>query len=539
MKNGTHRKPHPKHSNKHSNAMRRVVAPAPEGSSDDESSDESEGSSDDESSDDESPASLGDLNHQIDSDPLLSSSPGVQQAQKNLNEQAKQNPSAFNQSGQVIDALNSGIAVWTNPNSSAEQIASSSLNVASKVLYATAAIPGVDIVTAPLGFLVGLIGAIVGVFGSHKKTNYYQALQKMIDDAVNQLESEQVDQDLAGALNTMQGQYWTICDILSLGAVPAGSPIAQDFGTESFTTAASQQLGEAFKNLEINLPYAKRDNWDNAAETYHSLATVLAFKVMYLMQGVSYFQLVDANTSDPGRRAQVLIDYINSLYARSSELGQAAIYMVRPDITHSVITQAIYRLSEDEFRSIGALMAYYIDDPNATGTKPWFWPTNATQYRFHAADGDMVRLSTWANRIKKDPRVLLGNETFADAGDAGYAGTQSHWMLWADTDAYSPQPYYRWYLQTADGGKTRGTFLFQVFPTADEIDEYNIADYDISNSQAPSLLFISSVGKDEVWHSSGKDTALHRDASFADIINGQDGKKNANKYLWVLLSESE
>lgn len=491
--------------------------------------------SDDESDDELLVPGLSTLNEQIDSDPILSSSLGVQQAQKSLNEQAKQNPSAFSQSGQVIDALSSGITVWTDPNASAEQIASSSLNVASKVLYASAAIPGVDVITAPLGFIVGLIGAIVGVFGSHKKTNYYQVLQKMIDDAVNQLESEQVDQDLAGALNTMQGQYWTICDLLSQGEVPSGSPVIQDFNTQSFTTAASQQLGEAFKNLEINLPYEKRDNWDNAAETYHSLSTVLAFKVMYLMQGVSYFQLVDANTSDPGRRAQVLLDYINSLYARSSELGQAAIYMVRPDITHSVITQAIYRLSEDEFRSIGALMAYYVNDPRAPEPKPWFWPTNATQYRFHAPEGDVVRLSTWSNRVGKHPRVLLADETFGDNTHGSYTGEQSHWMLWADTDDYRPQPYYRWFLQAIDGSTTRGVFLFQVFPTAAEVSEYNIVD-----TQGRSLLFISSVGKDEMWHSSNQGTELHRDAPFAEMINGQNGKnKNANKYMWVLLNASE
>jgi hypothetical protein len=48
------------------------------------------------------------------------------------------------------------------------------------------------------------IDNVGGAFGSHKKTNYYQVLDQMINDAVDRLNSEQVDQALAGALLTMK-----------------------------------------------------------------------------------------------------------------------------------------------------------------------------------------------------------------------------------------------------------------------------------------------------------------------------------------------
>lgn len=466
--------------------------------------------------------SLTEINMTINNIKILRESTGVQSALNDLKEEVSQKPSAFSESGQVIDQLNSSIAVWENPKSNAADIVSSSLALTSKILFASG--------LGGLGFIIGLGGAIAGAFGSKKSTNYYNVLNTMINGAVNRLNSELIDESLSGGLREMETNFWTINDILDKGEVPKNSPITFDYSTKDFTTAATKQLGAAYKNLQLNLSYDHRENWENAAETFYTMSQILNFKVLLLTQAVAFFQLVDANSSDPDRRASVILDYLNNEFPSTAK-SQTAPYMMKPDLAHGAITQAIYRLPDDKFRIVGSLMAYLNDQ------KMLFWPHGASQYRFKSSPNSKnlaVRISTWYDRKQKDPaRVLFNDLIFHNKKHDGYKTIKTHWSLYPDTEEYSPQPYYRWFLQALQDDHSKGTldiFLFEVKPTQEEIQKYNIPD-----PKENSLLIIGDYAQDKLWRATHEDHGLHH-TSYADMISN---KHTPAKCLWVLLNKTE
>ena len=464
------------------------------------------------------------INKKIDNDPILSASQGVKSAQEAVNSKPV---NYFANSGQVITQLNSSIDVFTNPSSSPEDIAASSLQLTSKVLFATSGIPVVGEVTAPIGFLVGLIGSIVGAFGSKKKSNFMDKINQMIKDASFAQESDFVDANLDGAMNKMKTDYATMNDILSSGEVPSGAPITGDFSLKDFLDQADDSLGSSFSILEKNADLERKDNWSNSARNFSNICKLITFKAMYLSQGIAFYQLVDKNTSDPNRRAAAVVNSLNNTFPQKYH-SLAVPFFVNPNLNHAGITHFIYKLSENDFRSIGSLFVFMNNNSHE------FWPSGASQYRFKVTDkqksdynGQVIRMSTLH---RSDDHILDNRLKFTHHEPTDI---KSHFSLWADTDKYSPQPYYRWFFQPVDDEKNKGqqkSYIFEVKPTQDEIKKYKLPD-----SKNNTLLMIGDTDKDKVWYSSSDSDKPMKRKSYGDLLS----KKELNKCLWFLQSENK
>lgn len=471
------------------------------------------------------------LNDNINQDPELSSNETIMAALNQINSQPR---SSFSQSAGVITTLNQVLPKFTDPNSNAEDYASGSLQLVSSILYASSAIPGAVVVTAPLGFIVGLVGAIVGLFGA-KKSNMLDQIKVIVNDATDRQTSEQMQQDLAGAYTEIRDKYITLCGILRDNStiVPGGN-YYNDYKQEDFTAVASNEIGAAIDNLRLNTQdLSKKDNWENTANTFYALSQVLIMKAMYISQGIAFFNIrQDPNNNTKNSQSSTLSSSAITIF--DAYKTSAGPYVCRPNMYQAGVTHCIFRMDEIRFRLIGVLFSQL-------GLE--FWPVNATQYRFTDTVSSMghqgsacTRLTTLDMYHAGKEQVLYLDMHFVSGDKAQSAGT--HFMLWADPDSnysgYNPEPpRYRWYLQPAisasDAAGMQEVYIFEVSPSAQDRSTFKISD------TANSLLMIGDTNKDNVWFSHTKEPQREK-RGYADCISSS---ANANDCIWILLGEMQ
>lgn len=477
-------------------------------------------------SDEEIEQQLTALNEHVNANPELAGNETVATALDNVNKQPR---SSFSQSAGVITALNQAIPKFTDPNSNAEDIASGSLQLASSILYAASAIPGVVVITAPLGFLVGLVGAIVGIFGS-KKQNMLDQIKVVVNDAVDRANSEQMQQDLAGAYRNILDRYITLSTILSSNSsIGPASAFYNQYSLDEFTAIASDEIGAAIKNLDLNADIAKKDNWDNSANTYFALSQVLMIKAMYISQGIAFFNIrEDSAAGGLASESSILAKAAVGIF--KSYANDAGKFICRPSIIQAGITHSVFRLPETRYRIIGVVFSQL---------GLIFWPYDGSQYRFtdtvsSAKQGNSCARLSVLNAFTSSPEMALGNDFKFSASDV--TGEKTHFMLWADPDSnydtfYNPPPRYRWFLQPSVNSHNLGyreCYIFRVNPTAQERQDYKLKDFN------GSLVMIGDVDKDAVWHMKTKDKSVDK-SKYGDIVNPKGDSVGWS--CWMLLAE--
>lgn len=464
------------------------------------------------------------MNDTINGNHELSSNAAVTAALNKINNQPK---SSFAQSGQVITSLNQVLPKFIDPQSSAQDYASGALQLTSSILYAASAIPGAVVITAPLGFLVGLAGAIVGLFGS-KKPNMLDQIKVIVNDATDRQTSEQLQQDLAGAYREIHDKYITLSTIMSENSeiVPGGNYYNSYPQLDNFTDIASQHIGAAINNLRMNASLDRKDNWENTATTFFALSQVMTMKAMYISQGIAYYNIRQdtANGTEHSESSSLTKAAISIFTQYTNDAGK---YFCKPGVAQAGITHAIFRLPEYQFRLIGILYA-------RLGMS--FWPFGASEYR-----DDHGRMTTLDMR-KRSPEQVLNNSMGFTSKDIYGSGT--YFFIWGDDDknyrGYDPDseppryepPRYRWYMLPAENPHnlpTQAIYLFEVNPSPEERTKYNITDTENS------LLMIGDTDKDNVWFSHSKEPRRDK-RTYADCIKDAGQVQTA---IWILLKQNQ
>lgn len=483
------------------------------------------------------------ISKKVDRSPALRNSNGVKEAMDELKDAPARNGKTtkeyFAESERILASLNDGIDVFADGDSSPEQIASKSLNLLSSVMYAASAIPGAPVVTAPLGFVIGLVGAVLGALGKDDGSPLLRQFEKIVNDAVDRGVSDQMNDDLEGALRNIYSRLSGMNIELDQGYVEEGdgftAPTMMDF-----MAVGSDRIGAAFENLDRNLDVAKHDNWSNAAYTYYLLVRVLLLKGVYLLQGAAWYRMVWEENKEPDDRygpanSQEVIKRISTEFT-PYVMKHAGRYFVNPDLRHAAMTHYIYRLPKAEFRLVATAMGDFLARENRKleylEEKPYpdFWPREASQYR---TDEGYIRLSTLYDFYEKDRKhVLKQNMRFSYENPTGEA---SHYSIWSDGGNDDPSPHYRYYLEPEPDHFGRGyerVYIFPVFPSEAEIHAHELPDYGRNT-----LLMIGygDKGHDRAWRASSSGDAVHH-TQYYKMLNGTHA---ASKYLWLLLDKEQ
>jgi len=409
----------------------------------------------------------------INAVPELASSVAVQASLSAIENIAKDDKAFFDEVDGVFDAIGEAIPKFTNPNSNGADIASGILAITGAVVMVAGRVTGVAMIAGPLGYAIKLVGSIVGVFGNSKTSQYFNALEQMVNDAVDRVNTEQVNQDIAGAFSQMYQRHQVIAYLLTNTYSDPQRQLLYtnpDITVMMFADEAEKELGAAYKNLSYNTDKSKKDNWANAAETFYSLSQLVAFKVLYLLEGFAYFQLAESGTfplskdkSDnqqpnvPTRTATMnaVIQNFMGNYAKKGDP-----YFVAPTIQTGVITNCIYQFPENKFKFIATLY-YYLP-----AVKPVYWPKSKTNPNPPYESGYSITITTQELYQK---RYVLSVKNEGPKGSIFFDSRPSHMKF----DTRYPRegimpPYYRALFTTNDGlnnGEfkiTENVYLFTI-----------------------------------------------------------------------------
>lgn len=537
------------------------------------------------------------LEAQILSTPGLNENEAVKQSLDEINAVYDKDKKSnyFDTTTDVFKAIGSGIGKFTKKDANGADIASGILVISSAVFKMLGLIPGAKVITGPLSMAFKLFGSIAGYFGSSKTSRYYLALETMVNDAVDRVNSEQTVENLNGAMNEIQERQGKIAHLLSLKYTNAPEQLSiynNEITTDYFSGAGEFELGAAYDNISKNIGKSHRGNWARTAGTFYSICELVSYKHLFLLQGIAYFQLAETDRSESSKNATVTFStsaFMKKYYDKSLP------YFERPSLRTAAITHYIYRLTESSFNFI-ALLCDTLSEGSAT-----YWPEKASNYEFgcsisgkHDAGGGpkCIKLTTLfahresnsdKNRVLKNPFGVKSNRENIEGGHsigipefvskkdaAGYKQFTHFEIKKLLNGKADKPPYYNWSLSAQNqhsefyidrshspAGKHRYKsftfsdqgYIFRVFPTDDELTSgkgHWEAEWHKKPEKGRTYIMIGSRGgkEDEVWatkhkKNTGSEDHFEKKSYFDIVYNDHDTYGCPDHCLWYLMKEDE
>jgi len=314
----------------------------------------------------------------------------------------------------LLKTVASSVKIFTNPKSNEYQIASGAFLMASSFVKVLGVIPGASLVTGPISAVLKLVGSILGKFGTKKETNYYSMVEQIVRDANNFQSTKETWKSLMGAIGTMGpmhtdlvfilSQTWEDMDIIRFNSNP--------IGLNDISALASSNLSSAYEDMLLNLPKENKANWANTAETFFYINKVVAFKVLVLLEGIAYYQLIgNGPIIKSDATAKTLNNSLEAFMDQS--LVNSKFYFAEPGIVTSVIAHHIYRMPPDKFWFISRVFCNLYNAcslPSALLLEEYFFSNQAGQGQFVCScdanhdhkpeddNGRCVRLATLFDR---------------------------------------------------------------------------------------------------------------------------------------------
>ena len=523
--------------------------------------------------------------------PELKANAAVQKTLTEINDKFAKDTNYFKEVGEVFTSLKTAIPKFTSPKSNKADIMSGVFQVSSSLLKVIGLIPGASVVTGPLSTALKLIGNIFGVFGS-SEGKYNTEIADLINNAVDQLETDMAVSGIKGKINEMKGEHELLASILSKTYADPSKLLVQyhDFTVKYFINIGEFELGVAYSDLLKNTDRSHRANWANAAAEFYSISQLVAFKVLYMVEGIAFFELAEEKEGLFVRTNQMkdsLLAFMTDYYQR----GQT--YFIKPTLTVAAITHSIYRLDQSEFDLLSELYDYL------SSGKASYWPSNASNYRFNCAipqkhnvgstgSSECIRLTTlFAHREKEDKKNrVLSTLMNADTDSVSYNADRStaapvytskeheekspetaHFAIWARLDGRPDKPpYYNWVIEAKNKHKEHysdqtqhhnyhekefvfrdeGFYIFQVFPDDNELNNVWESDWHKKPEKNRTYIMIGSRGGDktQVWttyhHKNTGSTDYFKKVDYFDIVyNDKNGFGCPDHCMWYLLGQDE
>lgn len=501
------------------------------------------------------------LKQEIEKVPELKNNTAINGALANAQKELDKDSTTFDDASEIFSSLGNAIPKFTYINSTQTDIVSGIFDVTSAVIKVFGMLAKTPAITGPLGAAVGVVGAVIGVFGTSKTTRYYNALSTMVSDAVEKLNDELTKENLSGAISLLVADHNLLVNILSVEHenIEKLKHTYSGFTVNYFNGLAEEQLGKAFEYLTGSVTKSNYGNWAAAADTFYKTTEVIAFKLLCLLEGMSYFMLVengdtDAESSSIGM--QNLIKTFKGIYNR-----QLKPFFTQPTVTNVALTQHIYRFTEEKFRFVVSLSTYLNE------TEISFFPKGAKPYKFSCTHGakhspkldaiECIRMTTLNARDNHKNNIFsLRKAIYSSSPIVGFMGDDSkvseftHFSI--EPVKGNEPPYQEWKIESRNvctdtsnqyniqnlRYTLQDIFIFEVFPTNSEID--NSKQWPNKWKYTPdghTLIVIGSTKEDKVL-GDHKGSELKME-SFNTFAYEKKHYGSPDQCIWVMFNEKD
>lgn len=504
------------------------------------------------------------LKKEIEKVPELKNNKAVKNALDNAQNELKNDSKSLDGVSDIFSTLGKAIGKFTYSGSTQIDIVSGIFDITSSVIKIFALIPGASTIAGSLGTAVGIVGAVIGVFGTSKTTKYFNALTGMVNDAVQKLNDDLTKQSLSGAMEVLSADHDMLVNILSVEHSDLNSlkETYKDFTVKSFTEMAEKELGAAIEYLNGSTVGSNHNNWPIAADTFHKLTELVAFKILCLLESLAYFMLVENGRTDTGSSSYGINASLNSFLVKYNK--HLAPFFKKPTVTNAALTHNIYRFTDDKFDFVLNVCKYLAQEELLffpQGTHPYkFNCTHSKKHVLGASNSGSVqciRMTTLNARDNHKKNIFTLKPSIPGPSnivcfykDNSKDSEYTHFSL-EPTKGNKP-PYRTWKLESRNICKDltntykiverrytlEDIYIFEVFPTDEEIDKSkNWPNEWKYEPDGHSLFMIGSIREDKVL-CDHKGSELKME-SFYTVTYKDTHYGSPDQCIWVMFNEND
>ncbi len=525
---------------------------------------------------------VAELEKMVADTPALAKNAAVTESLDAINKKLETDPEYFDALDGVFEALTNTIPKLASTDSNGADITSGVLEIASALIKAIAIVSGGSVITEACAYVVKIVGSIVGAFGSYDGS-YKKQLETMISDAMKEMGTDAAMKQLSGQISEMQSSQELLASILSKTYADPKKLIDdyKDFSVKYFVTMAEDELGQTIYVISSNANKDSRKNWSNAADTFYMLTQLIAYKALFMLEGISFYNLAEDGAAEK-TLANQMVDSLNDFMVRYA--GKGAPFFAKPNIQHAAITQFIYRFSDKKFRFVYGVYNYF----SPKGLDLW----SAAAYKFDCklnthnvsltkTGFNCVRLSTlYATRDSNKEMILTippygqsgsesdlkngiayGNLQFVERNGSG----TSHFSFFPAQDNV---PYITWTLEARNTNEEyiiyhdsrtgqnkpgphnnvvkseHDLFVFEVFPSQEELNNKDdkgkkLWPNDWKHKPASDRVYfiVGLRNENKIWtdHNGNR----FDEADFYDVVYNSKHYGNPEHCMWFEMRDGE